>query len=278
MSVNPTKKSLKEFVSRCEQQSGKGARKLHREIFCEPLVELFPKIPIEALQYELISQGMFLPEDWPTLKGKIEKMEQQRVWKLVDTEFQKLKKKWNGPDIPIYIYPLQQTRMPSGEQVNRNGIAYKNAMFLFLAEEIKEKEIIAALAHEYNHACRLQFLDQSPKEIKLRDSLIIEGLGEYAVKDICGEEYLGPWVNLYTKDQALPIWKEHFVPALKRKGLQNHRLYLFGQPRTPYPRWIGYHLGYQIVDSFVKNKGPFKPQELYTKSANEIILGSDYTY
>ena len=278
MPVISTKKWLKEFVKKCEQQSGKGAGKLHREIFCEPLKDLFPNVPVDAYQYELLSNGMFLPEEWRTLKPTLEKMEEQRIWKLVDEEYGNLQKKWKGPDVPIYIFPLQQTRMPSAEKVNRNGIAYQNALFLFFAEDIKREEIIASLAHEYNHVCRLQFLNLTPKEIKLRDSLIIEGMGEYAVKEICGETYLGPWASLYSKEEVLPIWNEHFLPALKRKGVQNHRLYLFGQPRTPYPKWIGYYLGYDIVDSFVKNKGPFKAGELYKKSANEIILGSDYTY
>ncbi len=276
MSVVPTKKWLKEFAKQCEQQGGRGALKLHRELICVPLAELFPDTPVEAYQYELLNNGLFMPEEWETIEGKLATMESQRVWRLVESEYLKLRKKWKGPKVPIYIFPLQQSRIPSEGQLNRNGIAYKNALFLFFSPEIKKEEIIASVAHEYNHICRLHYLDRTPKEIKLRDSIIIEGMGEYAVKEICGEDWLAPWVNLYTKEEALPIWKEHFIPALKRKGVKNHQLFLFGQPRTPFPRWIGYHLGYQIVDSFVKNKGPFKHGELYTKSANEIILGSDF--
>ena len=91
---------------------------------------------------------------------------------------------------------------------------------MFLSPDLPKEEIKALLAHEYNHVCRLDYLNQAPSKISLMDSLIIEGLGEYAVKDLYGEKWLAPWINLYSFEEALAIWKNYFIPSLNVKVLK----------------------------------------------------------
>jgi len=240
-------------------------------------MKLTPKVNQEVWQYELLNYGLFEPNEWMNIKDTVKEMEAQKVWKIVEKEYQHLRKLWNGPAVSIYIFPVKQGIPESKEKMpHKNGVAYRGALFLFLSANLPKKELKAMLAHEYNHVCRLNYLDLAPTKITLKDSLIIEGLGEYAVKDLYGEKWLAPWSNLYSFEDAVAIWKRRFIPSLNVLDVKNHYRFLYGKARSPLPKWIGYHIGYQIVDSFQKAHGPFHNGELYYKSSDEIIAGSKF--
>lgn len=277
MSVIQTQSWLYNFVELCEKQSEKDKSYIQREILCEPLKEWFPDINPEVVQYELLRQGLFEPDEWFTIKSTVKEMESKKIWHLVKQEYKYLRKLWKGPKVSIYIFPLKKANLKLGEQIpTKNGVAYKNALFLFLSTDLKEVEIKALLAHEYNHVCRLKYLDLMPDKISLRDSLIIEGLGEYSVKELHGEKWIAQWTKHYSYEEALYFWKKHFIPSLNVMGITKHHRFLFGKDRSGLPQWIGYHLGYHIVNSFQENHGPFDKGELYKKSAEEIIAGSNF--
>lgn len=277
MPVIQTQNWLNKFVDVCEERSGKGSVYIQQEIICNPIMKLLPKINPEVWQYELLRHGLFEPNEWMNIENTVKELEAQNVWEIVKKEYQFLKKLWNGPKVSIYIFPIKRASLKSGEQIpKKNGVAYKGLLFLFMSTKLSKEEIKALFAHEYNHACRLNFLDLTPDKIPLKDSLIIEGLGEYAVKDLYGEQWLAPWTNLYSPEEVMELWKNQFVPSLNVRGLKNHQLFLYGKARSRFPKWIGYYLGYQIVDTFQKMHGPFQKNELYTKSSKEIIAGSKF--
>jgi uncharacterized protein YjaZ len=277
MPVIQTQPWLYKFAELCAKQSGKGSSYIQCEIICGPLKKLFPNVNSEVWQYELLKQGLFESNEWKSIGNIVKTMETRNVWEIVKKEYKNLKRLWNGPKVSIYIYPIKKAGMKFRKQLpNRNGVAYKEALFLFLSAELTDEEIKALFAHEYNHVCRLNYLNLAPVKIPLKDSLIIEGLGEYAVKDLYGEKWLAPWTNLYSFENATKIWKEQFIPSLNITGVKNHQHFLYGKAGSRFPRWIGYHIGYQIVNSFQENHGPFKNGGLYTKSTEEIIAGSNF--
>ncbi|MGE7920434.1 DUF2268 domain-containing protein [Viridibacillus sp. NPDC093762] len=277
MSVIKTQPWLYEFIELCEKQSGKGASSIQCETLCGPLEGLKPKANPEVWQYELQNYGLFEPYEWTHLKSTVKKLEDQKVWQIVEQEYQYLRRLWKGPKVSIYIFPIKNANMKSRKQTpSKNGVAYSGALFLFVSVDLPITELKALLAHEYNHVCRIKHLDLASNKITLKDSLIIEGLGEYAVKDLYGEKWLGPWVNLYSFEDASAIWKRRFIPSLNVQDINNHYPFLYGKARGPLPKWIGYHLGFQIVDSYQEKHGPFKKGELYYKSSDEIIAGSKF--
>lgn len=277
MPVIQTENWLYKFVDLCEEQSGRGAAYKQSEIICGPLVKLFPNVNLEVIHYELQRNGLFQPNEWRTIKNIVKRMEKQKIWDVVKQEYKRLRKLWNGPKVSIYIFPIKNGSAKSGEELpKKNGVAYREALFLFLSGDLTSEEIKALFAHEYNHVCRLDYLSLAPDRIPLKDSLIIEGLGEYAVKELYGEKWLAPWINLYSLEQSREIWIKYFLPSLNITGVKNHQLYLYGKARSRFPKWIGYHIGYQMVSSFQENRGPFYHNELYVKSADEIIAGSNF--
>ncbi|WP_313893042.1 DUF2268 domain-containing putative Zn-dependent protease [Psychrobacillus sp.] len=277
MPVILTQNWLNQFVQSCKEQRGKDVSSMHCEIICGPLEKLVPKVNREVWQYELSRHGLFTPHEWKSVETVVKKMEEQKVWEIVKQHYRFLRKRWNGPHVSIYIFPIRSVRLELGEQLpSKNGVAYRGALFLFLSTELTTEEIKALLTHEYNHVCRLDHLNLAPDKITLKDSLIIEGLGEYAVKDLHGEKLVGPWVNLYSFTEANEIWEKHFIPSLNITGVNNHFIFLYGKSRSPLPKWIGYYIGYQMVHSYEEKHGPFSNEKLYSKSAEEIIAGSKF--
>ncbi|WP_210471542.1 DUF2268 domain-containing protein [Sporosarcina sp. 6E9] len=275
--VIQTQTWLYKFLHACSEKSEENSYVLQCKMLCAPIVKLFPEVNPEELQYELLTHGLFDPDNWADLRNQVKILEQRKIWKIVEQEYLFLKNLWKGPEVAIYIYPLNTVTLHRNEKApTKNGLAYKGALFLFITEGLRIEEIKALLAHEYNHVCRLNYLGLATETIPLKDSLIIEGFGEFAVKELYGERWLAPWTDFYSFKESKGIWTKHFIPNLNLRGTKNHQLYLYGKTRSPFPKWIGYHIGYQIVDSFHRQHGPFNNSALYRKSSDEIIAGSNF--
>ena len=74
------------------------------------------------------------------------------------------------------------------------------------------------------------------------------------------------------------MWNKHFIPSLNIEGVSNHQVYLYGDVRRDLPEMIGYYLGFQIVDTYHKKHGPFKYQEIYRLTSEELVEGSIFRY
>lgn len=278
MSVIETQTWLNTFVKACKEQPSREPYFIQCETLCDPLKDWFSKISAEELHYHLLEQGLCEPGEWKEIVTAVQKMEKINAWRLVNQEYQRLKKKWNGPEAPIFIFPIKNAHLSARKNgIKKNGVTFMGAIFLFLSPDLVREEIKAIFAHEYNHVCRLAYLDIKNEKLSLKDSLIIEGLGEFAVKELYGEKWLAPWVHLYSYEESIGLWERHFVPSLTVMGKEKHDLFLYGDHRQ-LPKWIGYHIGFQIVDSYQMRHGPFQNNELYVKTSEELIAGSKYPY
>jgi uncharacterized protein YjaZ len=277
MPVLATNRWLYNFIKTCNKNSAISPYSIQLQTLCVPLKGYFPTYSSQEIHYHLLKNGLFNPEDWTELEDVVKKMEKKNLWGFVSKEYKLLKRKWNGPVASLFIFPLKQENFfLSEKRSNRNGIAFRGNLFLFLSPEVRKEEIKALLAHEYNHVCRLHLLNTDDQKTPLKESLIIEGLGEYAVKALYGEQLLGRAARLYTLDEALEIWHEQFISNLNVRGKENHNPFLYGDRDYYLPPWIGYNIGYHIVDSFQKKNGPYPMTKLLLKSADELIQGSKF--
>jgi uncharacterized protein YjaZ len=125
LSVVETQRWLDQFVKACNDKSYKKKPYfIQCDVLCEPLKKWFPDIFPEELHYHLLQQGLFDPSEWRHIKSAVQKMEELNVWGIVEREYQRLKKKWNGPETPIFIFPIQLAQRPS-----RKNAAKKWARF-----------------------------------------------------------------------------------------------------------------------------------------------------
>lgn len=199
-------------------------------------------------------------------------LKQKDVWSAAERAFMKYKQKWNGPDIPVYIFPLSErgglfTRSSS----KKSGVSFHDKLFLFLTPDLPEKEIEALLIHEYHHVCRMNHIDKKIEDYTLLDSIILEGLAEAAVEENCGKHYLAKWCSQYSKDQLLQYWKKYLKNNLTlKKDQPQHDQLLFGGRGVP--SMLGYAAGYQMIQTY-KETNNLTDIDSFTIDANDLLTG-----
>lgn len=277
MAVENTKVILEEIVEMSRLLVESSPRFIQQKLFYHHLKSYFSDVPPEELLFILIRNGLFTPEEIVDIEFTLKQLEEKNTWRIVQKEYERLKKLWNGKETPIFIFPLTKHR-PNIEGIiaNKNGLSFRENIFLFLSLELEETELKAMIAHEYHHCCRLDYLNKAPENIPLKDSLIIEGMAECAVEELYGSKWCSPWINRYSLEEMKEIWFDRFVPYLNSKGVIKHQPFLYGDGTSNFPRWIGYCIGYSIVKSFLKKNGPINQEIFIQTPADELISRSDF--
>jgi uncharacterized protein YjaZ len=210
-----------------------------------------PPNPQHYYRY-LLHFGMYKPTR--QAKKTFNTLKQQDTWNLIEKLFSRYQQKWNGPDIPVYIFPMTANRSlfhPPYEK--KSGVSFPDRLFLFLQPDLSETEIEALLVHEYHHVCRMQHADKPVEEYVLLDSIILEGLAEAIVAENCGEDYLAKWTRFYSDSQMQTYWRRFLEKNLTVKKTERlHDRLLFGG--NGIPLMLGYAAGYALVDRYKKTR------------------------
>ncbi|RDY69870.1 hypothetical protein DXT76_16220, partial [Halobacillus trueperi] len=77
---------------------------------------------------------------------------------------------------------------------------------------------------------------------------------------------------------ALRVWEKHFISNLKLKGQEKHHIYLYGKRGSMIPKWMGYAIGYKIVNSFMNKNTSFSLEDVLSLDAKTIISDSNFAY
>lgn len=217
---------------------------------CERLTPYFEDASAYEIYQYLTEHGMYRP----LKKGveQVEDLQNNGVWQMIEKERRLLQKDWDGPDIPVFIFPSQSTNRSLIRKFNRkSGLAFHDKIFLFISPENKREEIKALFTHEYNHVCRLMQYDKEEKDYVLLDAIILEGLAEHAVYEKYGENYVARWTLNYSEDVLEKMWKTYILPNRSlSKADRKHEKLLFGLAN--YPTMLGYCVGYYLVNNYSK--------------------------
>lgn len=227
---------------------------------CEKLMPYFRRQSAREIYRELVSFGMYQPSR--TTRNNHMRMLEQQSWGKVEEIFSKYKSKWNGPDIPIFLFPIAQTGgFFSREEKGKGGVSFPDKLFLFISNFDYPKEIEALFVHEYHHVCRMRQLEKKIEDYTLLDSIIIEGLAEYTVFKNCGKDLLATWCNMYSKEELSKFWNRYIKDELGiKKNDRGHDELLYGSRRIP--KLLGYAIGFDIVKNYYK-KHPFSMKETF---------------
>ena len=218
---------------------------------CEKLEPFFKKQTPKEIYNQLINFGMYRPSRSANII--FNRLKEQKAWDKVEQLFEQYKGKWKGPDIPVFIFPVAQAGgLFFRESRGKAGVSFPDKMFLFLSNLEDPKDVEALLIHEYHHVCRLRLLNKRMEDYTLLDSIIIEGLAEYAVLKNCGPEYLASWCRMYNEKELIKLWDKFIKKNLDtKKNERSHDEILYGEGRLP--NLLGYAMGYTIVNHFYKN-------------------------
>ncbi|MGE6630973.1 DUF2268 domain-containing protein [Bacillus sp. NPDC077027] len=197
-------------------------------------------------------QGHGMTKSWASSKRMMDELKEKGFFHLVLKEYKILQKRWYGPNIPIFILPVDEKSKEIREQFfYQSGLAFKDKTFLFLSPNTPKKRVGALLTHEYHHVCRLHFLTKEEKDFTFLDTIIMEGLAEYAVYHRYGEDYTAKWTTLYDESQIKRMYKKWVYGHLHTKVHTDERLIqnlLYGKGN--YPKMLGYTVGFNIVKKY----------------------------
>jgi uncharacterized protein YjaZ len=242
--------------------------KNHPVELCEKLVPYFKGATVREIFLHLSRHGMYRSVNG--LRQVIEEMKEKNIWEEVAKIYAALMKRWNGPDIPIFIFPADwQNRRLSREFNSKGGLAYQDKLFLFLLPHHTKKEMEAVITHEYNHVCRLKRMGKKEEDNTLLDAIVLEGLAENAVCEYVGQSYKAKWTTYYSSEQLVKFWTRYLLPYQSINAA--HPLYdrlLYGL--NFYPNMLGYAVGYEIVKRCLTKKN-VPLERLMTISSEQIV-------
>lgn len=202
----------------------------------------------------------------------IDRVEKDHILKYVKQLEKKLKKEWDAPDVPIFIFPCEQTnRRIEVEYYGRTGLAFHNKLFLFLSNDVKKNHIKSLLIHEYHHVSRLAAVSKKENNFTIIDTMIMEGLAENAVREKLGdEESLASWTKRYT-DQQCESFLDRMIMPNKEITRENPKFSQLMFGTGLYPSMLGYSVGYYLVKKYMENTKK-KTKELLASDAEEFLL------
>lgn len=222
------------------------------EKICKRLSQDFFDDRSDKIYHYLSQFGMYRPSR-QTYEHFIN-LKEQNYWEKAERIFQKYKRAWNGPDIPIYIFPLAARHtIFSKMETNKSGVAFRDKLFLFISPLDDENELEALIIHEYHHTCRLHKQKKKIENLTLLDSMVLEGLAEHAVQENCGKEYNANWCDYYSDKEIMHFWTKFLKEQNNIKKVNRlHDEILYGRGR--FPKMIGYAAGFVIVSMYKKKK------------------------
>lgn len=263
MTVIQTNKWLEQYITN-KNGTLRQNIELQRDTLCKELTSYFIDVTSSDIHLHLLNHGLFTPD--PLDKQTIQDLTESDCWSIIENQFNQLRKKWKGPDVPIFIFPSDHTNPLLQSEFNGlSGLSFEDKIFLFISNKASTKQIQALFTHEYNHVCRLETSKKNDEKLNLLDAMIMEGIAEHAVKTHIGEEYLAFWTQLYPLHYAKSKWKKWIEPHLtvKKTNRLQHQL-MYGS--NTIPKWLGYNFGYHIVSTYTKNKKASTKELIHTPS------------
>ncbi|MCD8510209.1 MAG: DUF2268 domain-containing protein [Bacillus sp. (in: Bacteria)] len=236
------------------------------------LMRYFPDWSKEEWLLFLINQGML-----PLREGSRENLHQWHESgpeKGVTETLTRLKKTFMGPDVDVFLFPLNMYDDRLLNVMNgKTGISFPEFILLFFQKNITLKEKQALLLHEYHHASRLHHHENNEETVTLLESMVMEGMAEWEVNRLLGEKYVSRWMRLYSDEFLLSWWNKKVKGRKDMKGREHHLPYMYGG-RFGFPQWLGYSIGYRMVESYMEKKKRQRPIDLLKTPASVIYESS----
>lgn len=117
-------------------------------------------------------------------------------------------------------------------------------------------------AHELHHNVRYANVVWDPATVTVGEQVVAEGLAEAFVRELAGEEALGPWSQSLTEAELADAYRK-ITEAIDLTGMGNLPPYVYGdataalmgQEPVGLPDFAGYAVGLRLVDAHLAASG-----------------------
>ncbi|WP_209125836.1 DUF2268 domain-containing protein [Alkalihalobacillus sp. BA299] len=275
MGTVATDRWIKGFIEEVSKVSFRQEKwKVQLKTIIQPISRHFQNIPLHVIHRSLLDQGLFTPDQDVDLIYK--HMKKLKMWAYVQKIYSELQQEWDGPTVKIILLPgNEENEIIMDSLGGKMGLGFHDKVILFVTTKTNHFDLKTLLTHEYNHSCRLSNLQKAEYELTLLDSLIVEGMAEYAVKELCGKRALGKWHNQFSKQDLQQLWDTFYKERIQVKGKHYHRPFLFGSESLGIPLWTGYAIGFQIVQAMMEQQ-KYNIRKLLTLESEMILKKSPF--
>ena len=128
-------------------------------------------------------------------------------------------------------------------------------------------ELLASLAHEFHHAIRFR---KPGYGNTLREAMISEGLADHFAMEITGRKESWPWSRTLSHAQK-KLFLKRASREWRKQGHYDHTKWFFGSSSPDIPRWTGYTLGYDLVETYLRAHPGTTASELVSAPASLFI-------
>jgi uncharacterized protein YjaZ len=129
-----------------------------------------------------------------------------------------------------------------------------------------------SVAHEYHHTCWTKNNLAKLPSWTLLNYLVFEGRAD-SYAHLVYPNIQSPWTGVLTAEQKAKLWGR-IKGELESTDVSLQQQVMFGS--FVYPYWGGYSLGYDIVQTFLKNNKNISPDDWTNLDAETILSKSDY--
>ncbi|MGW4890900.1 DUF2268 domain-containing protein [Kitasatospora sp. NPDC004240] len=137
-----------------------------------------------------------------------------------------------------------------------------------------------AAAHELHHNVRYANVTWDPMAVTVGEQVVAEGLAEAFVRELAGEQAMGPWSTGLTGAELERVYGR-ITAGIDVAGMRNLPAYVFGdatarlmgQEPVGLPDFAGYAAGLRIVDAHLTATGLTAAQSI-ALPASEILANA----
>ncbi|MGG2464744.1 DUF2268 domain-containing protein [Streptomyces sp. RGM 3693] len=246
---------------------------------------------VDQVQMHQRGSGFRLDREDPRYVAALHQMQDARVWNRIEDS---LTAAWEriGGAVPgirhaetLHVVVVlgdpddHHLTVRSGGYLGLGG--FPGAIHLLMwPTETSLAKIGHAAAHELHHNVRYANVVWNPMTVTVGEQVVAEGLAEAFVREMAGEQAMGPWATALTGAELDRAY-EKVTAAIDLAGMQNLPPYVYGDATARLmghepvglPDFAGYAAGLRIVDAHLAASGLTAAQSIALPS-REVLLNA----
>ncbi|WP_194898161.1 DUF2268 domain-containing protein [Catenulispora pinisilvae] len=224
-------------------------------------------------QHELLGSGFRLDRDDERYLPALQRMRDADVWSHLRDW---LTKAWRHLDAAVpgvghadTVHVVLLLGNPDDDHLVKRSAGYfgfggipGSILLTMWPTDAALRNIGFAAVHELHHNVRYANVRWNPTTVTLGEQIVAEGLAEAFVRELGGEDAMGPWTKALEGEQLQHAY-DKITAAIDTTGMQNLPGYVLGDatarrmglPTTGLPDFAGYGVGLRIADAHLAASG-----------------------
>ncbi|MBL1100273.1 DUF2268 domain-containing protein [Streptomyces coffeae] len=257
-----------------------------------PLQSVMPAVGnMDLVQMHQMGSGFRLDREDPRYLPALRRMQDEGVWNRIEDSLAAAWKRISGavPGIKHAetVHVVTVLGDPDDDHLTVRSAGYfgmggiPGAIHLTMwPTDTSLAKIGHAAAHELHHNVRYANVVWNPTTVTVGEHVVAEGLAEAFVRELAGEQAMGPWSQALTGAELDSAY-ERITADIDVAGMQNLTAYVLGdgtaqrmgQQPVGLPDFAGYAAGLRIVDAHLAASGLTAAQST-ALPAREILVNA----